>query len=136
GVDPALVEVVGDLGFEFGLGMEFRGRNPDDGGGDERTADGECDEGLLHEVPLRIRGIVSLMILPGQEPSGLGRSDGQARPNGQFAPMPPACTRPWPISPICRSTVLPPQKPAARRTRPAGSHPSATQPETRKAPDP
>src|SRR5699024_5625672 len=46
----------GDLGFEFGLGMEFCGHNPDDGDGDERTADGECDEGLLHEVSFSDHG--------------------------------------------------------------------------------
>src|SRR5699024_11998165 len=108
-----------------GLSTELRDRTPGDGSGDERSADGVCDEGLLHEVPFRIMGIVSLMILPGQELDSLGRSDGQARPIGQLAPTPPACTRPWPISPICRSTVLTALKPAARRTRPAGRHPAA-----------
>src|SRR5699024_10031334 len=36
--------------------MEFCGHNPDDGDGDERTADGECDEGLLHEVSFSDHG--------------------------------------------------------------------------------
>src|SRR5699024_3818807 len=84
--------------------------------------------------PSRIMGNVSLMILPGQEHSGLGRSDGQARPIGQFTPTPHACSRSRPVSPPRRSTVSPPQSPKARRSRSAGSHPSAMEAGARKSP--
>src|SRR5699024_2044395 len=84
--------------------------------------------------PSRIMGNVSLMILPGQEHSGLGESDGQARPIGQFTPTPNACSRSRPVSHHSRSQVPPAQMPMSSRARSADSQPSAIEAGARKSP--
>src|SRR5699024_5326411 len=131
GFDPALVEVGGDLGFEFGLGMEFCGHNPDDGDGDERTADGECDEGLLHEVSFSDHGDRVT-----HDPSGagtlgprpIGRSGSADRPVHTDAASLFAISAGLSTMPV--DGVTAPESEGSSD----GSHPSATETGARKRP--